>query len=85
MTETQIVKNKIWETLISRDYDPKNKMSVFIDGVYYESLFQAGIDSDISFTWLSLRLKRSRGQPVIIKEKIVVTEKWVRGHPECLV
>ena len=82
--ETEAVKEKIWETLINRDYDPKNKMAVFIDGELFESLFQAGIDSDISFTWLSLKLKRSHGKPIIIKGKIVVTEKWVRGHPECL-
>lgn len=79
------IKNKIWNILISRDYNPKNRMAIFVNGDYYESLFQAGIDSDISFTWLSLKLKHSHGQPVIIKEKLVVTEKWIRGHPECLI
>ncbi len=81
MTEMQ---EKIWTTLINKEYEPKNKMAIFIDGEFFASLFQAGIDSDISFTWLSLQLKKSHGSPVVIKGKLVVTEKWVRGHPECL-
>ncbi len=79
------VKDKIWNVLITSDYDPKNKKAIFIDGDYYRSLFQAGIDSDISFTYLSLSLKRSHGNPIQIKGKLVVTEKWIRMHPECLI
>lgn len=81
------IKNQIFLTLQSLDFRNDNRCGVFIDGEYYSSLFKAGIDSDVSFQWLSTKLHRSRGAPVFLKQLklIIVSEKWIRQHPEYLI
>lgn len=92
MTEMQ---TRIWNTLLERDYGYwnfnktkkiHNRIGVFIDGEYYESLFQAGIDSPISYQWINKIIHRSNGAPVELKNAgvTIVTEKWIRQHPEYL-
>lgn len=79
------VQNQIWNVLTSiPNNTPKNKIGLFIDGLYYTSLFQAGIDSEISYTWLCLKLKKTGGAPTVIKDKTVVTANWIRSNPEYL-
>lgn len=81
------IKNQIFLTLQSLDFRNDNRYGVFIDGEYYSSLFKAGIDSDVSFQWLSTKLHRSRGAPVFLKQLklTIVSEKWIRQHPEYLI
>lgn len=81
------IKNQIFLTLQSLDFRNDNRCGVFIDGEYYSSLFKAGIDSDVSFQWLSIKLHRSRGAPVFLKQLklTIVSEKWIRQHPEYLI
>ena len=81
------IKNQIFLTLQSLDFRNDNRCGVFIDGEYYSSLFIAGIDSDVSFQWLSTKLHRSRGAPVFLKQLklTIVSEKWIRQHPEYLI
>ena len=85
--EQNDIKNQIFLTLQSLDFRNDNRCGVFIDGEYYSSLFKAGIDSDVSFQWLSTKLHRSRGAPVFLKQLklTIVSEKWIRQHPEYLI
>ena len=79
------IQDRIFNTIISiPNSAPKNRKSLFVDGDYYESMFAAGIDSDISYTWLCLMLKKSQGAPVRIKDKTVVTVEWIKRNPEYL-
>ena len=81
------IQNKIFLTMQTLDYRENNRCGVFIDGEYYASLFEAGIDSDVSFQWRSKNLHNSRGAPVYLKrlKKTIVAEKWIRQHPEYLI
>ncbi|MCR5614193.1 MAG: hypothetical protein K6G21_10990 [Treponema sp.] len=69
------------------DFKDDNRCGVFIDGEYYASLFKAGIDSGVSFQWLSTKLHNSRGAPVYLKilKTTIVSERWIRQHPEYLI
>lgn len=66
----------------STPYDPKNKKALFIDDDYYKSEFQAGIDSNISYQWISLLLNRSGGQPAYCKiyGSYIIPEQWIRNN-----
>jgi hypothetical protein len=50
---------------------------VFIAGIKYPSLFEAGIESGISSVCLWKALKRTGGGPVVVKKTFVVLENWV--------
>lgn len=79
------VQNKMFNDIIAIPNNAaKNKKGLFIGPDFYDSLFAAGIDSGISYTWLSLCLKKSQGAPVKIKNQIVVTVQWIQDNPEYL-
>ena len=79
------LKKNIFASLCDNGQAPANCKSVYIDGVRYRSLFVAGIDSDISFRWLAVKMAESQGAPVLIKNHLVVSEEWIRLHLECLI
>ena len=62
--------------------------SVFIAGIKYPSLFaaaEANAENDQRAFWqtsLSLALKRSGGEPCIVKRNVVVLERWVLDRLE---
>ncbi len=58
---------------------------VYVDGIRYRSLFEAGIESDVSYVSMSLKLKESKGAPVTIGYSVVVSESWILSHPEYLI
>ncbi len=71
------------KTFVSENaFNPKNKKALFIDTVYYNSEFQAGIDSEISFQWISKLLNKSNGQPAYCErlDKYLIPEKWIREN-----
>jgi len=54
---------------------------VFIAGIKYESLFDAGFYSFTpSYVSLCKALKRSNGEPCKVKRNIVVLESWVNNR-----
>jgi hypothetical protein len=55
---------------------------VFIAGIKYHSLFEAGIESGISSVGLWKALKKTSGGPVVIKKSFVVLESWVYARIE---
>lgn len=81
------IQTKIFLKLQTLDFKDDNRCGVFIDGEYYASLFKAGIDSGVSFQWLSTKLHNSRGAPVYLKilKTTIVSERWIRQHPEYLI
>jgi hypothetical protein len=50
---------------------------VFIAGIKYPSLFEAGIESGISSVGLWKALKRTGGGPAVVKKTFIVLESWV--------
>jgi hypothetical protein len=57
---------------------------LFIAGIRYKSIFEAAIETNISSVWIFKMLKASGGFPVLIKRRMVATERWVRGRVKAL-
>ena len=60
---------------------------VFIAGIKYNSLFEAGIEHEAfkiipSYTSLCKALKKSGGEPCKVRRYIVVLESWVINRVE---
>jgi hypothetical protein len=67
---------------LSRNTDMRKQKPVFIDGERYASLFDAGINSGISYVAISQGMTRTSGAPTYIKGRLVVLESWIHRHPE---
>ncbi|MBR4158505.1 MAG: hypothetical protein IKT97_00405 [Spirochaetia bacterium] len=81
------IKTKIKEMMQFNYYHPLkiarcNAKPVYVDGIRYESLFIAGIESGITSVTLWKGLKQSKGAPVLLCGKIVCLETWLKEHPE---
>jgi hypothetical protein len=50
---------------------------VYVAGIKYRSLFHADIDSGIRSVSIWKALKKSGGEPVLIRRALVVSEAWV--------
>lgn len=55
---------------------------VYVDGVRYASMFQASIDSGISYKTLYFKIRDNNGKPVIVKGLTLCDEEWVKQNPE---
>lgn len=79
------LKESILIQFVARDEGCSNAMPVYVNGIRYRSIFEAGIDSELSFPTISIRLKHSNGAPCISKRGIqIVSEQWLENHPEYL-
>lgn len=54
---------------------------VYVDGIRYVSMFQASIDTNISYKALYYKIKGNGGRPVNIKGMTVCDEEWVKQNP----
>lgn len=54
---------------------------VYVDGIRYASMFQASIDSGISYKTLYFRIRDNDGRPVVVKGMTLCSEEWVKQHP----
>lgn len=61
---------------------PLNAKQVYINGKRYRSLSQAAADTELTFCYIANRMAQSKGAPVVINGKTVVTEKWLLNHPD---
>ncbi|GHV90412.1 hypothetical protein AGMMS50268_09150 [Spirochaetia bacterium] len=50
---------------------------VYAGGIKYRSIFEASIETGISYPGIFKRLKASQGAPVLIRGLAVVEEAWV--------
>ncbi len=80
------IKTKIKEMMQFNYYHPLriarcNAKPVYVDGIRYESLFIAGVEAGISTISLWKAIKQSKGAPVLVKEKIVCLESWLKDNP----
>lgn len=83
----QKVKSKIKNSLLlSKNLPAKihGNKPIYIDGKYYYSFFSADGISGLSYVSISKAMKESNGAPTKIKNHILVTEKWIKEHPELL-
>lgn len=55
---------------------------VYVDGIRYASMFQASIDSGISYKTLYFKIRDNNGKPVIVKGLTLCDEEWVKQNPE---
>lgn len=55
---------------------------VYVDGVRYVSMFQASIDSGISYKTLYFKIRDNEGKPVVVKGLTLCDEEWVKQNPE---
>lgn len=55
---------------------------VYIDGIRYVSMFQASIDTGISYKHLYYRIRDNDGKPISVKGMTVCDEEWVKQNPE---
>lgn len=81
LSDLSTVKELIMYNL-SRNAEPRKQKPVFIDGTRFESLFDAGINSGISYVAISQGMTKTGGAPSYIKGRLVVLESWVQRHPE---
>jgi len=58
----------------------KSALPVFIGGIKYPSLFDAGLDSGINSVSIWKALKKQAGGPVQIRKTLVVLERWVTSR-----
>lgn len=50
---------------------------VYVAGIKYRSLFDANLDSGIRSVSIWKALKKSGGEPVLIRNTLVVLEAWI--------
>lgn len=55
---------------------------VYVDGIRYASMYQASIDSEISYKTLYFKIRDNNGKPVIVKGLTLYAEEWVKQNPE---
>lgn len=70
--------NAIKNILKNEPYIKQNQTPLFIDGVFYISLFEASIDSEISYQCLSNHLRISNGRPFILKNKLIIQYSYIK-------
>ncbi len=55
---------------------------VYVDGIRYASMFQASIDSGISYKTLYFKIRDNDGRPVVVKGLTLCAEEWVKQNPK---
>lgn len=60
------------------------RVQLYISGRHYDSRFNAGIESGLSAVGIWKGLKRSNGDPVLIKNQIVITESWLNKQKKIM-
>lgn len=55
---------------------------VYVDGIRYASMFQASIDSGISYKTLYFKIRDNNGKPVVVKGLTLCDEEWIKQNPE---
>lgn len=55
---------------------------VYIDGIRYVSMFQASIDTGISYKYLYYKIRDNDGGPVVVKGMTLCDEEWTKQNPE---
>ncbi len=64
---------------------PKNAIQIYVDGHRYRSLFAAAVDTGLSFCYLAKKIMTYGGSPIVIKNKTIVSEKWILENPPYLI
>jgi hypothetical protein len=62
----------------------KTAHAVFVAGIRYPSLFDADLDSGIRSVSIWKALKKNNGNPVLIRNALVVLESWVSSRIEII-
>jgi hypothetical protein len=62
----------------------KNANPVFVGGVKYPSLFNAGLDSGINSVSMWKAIKRRGGGPAQVRKTLIVLESWVIARTETI-
>lgn len=55
---------------------------VYVDGIRYASMFQASIDTGISYKTLYFRIRDNEGRPVVVKGMTLCDEEWTKQNPK---
>lgn len=55
---------------------------VYVDGIRYVSMFQASIDTGISYKTLYFRIRDNEGRPVVVKGMTLCDEEWTKQNPK---
>lgn len=74
--------SKMKEVLIENPYIKENQQALFIDGIFYKSIFEAGQESGISYQWLCKCIKTTLGSPFIIQDELVILYNDVKELKE---
>ena len=53
---------------------------VFIAGIKYRSILEAAEITGISWRWLYVSVEKNNGAPVVVRDKFIVSDFWVRTH-----
>ena len=75
-------RRKLTRALNGPDCKPASRKAgspcpVYAGGIRYRSIFEASIETGISYPGIFMRLKASGGAPVLIRGLAVVEEAWV--------
>ena len=63
-------------------YESKKQKPLYINGKRYDCLFDAGINSGVSYVSLSKAMTKTGGAPRFVKGCFVVMESWAVSHRE---
>jgi hypothetical protein len=66
-------------------YEQKKQKPLYINGHRYDCLFDAGINSGVSYVSLSKAMTKTGGAPRFVKGRFVVMESWAVAHKEYFV
>lgn len=66
---------------VKKTDSPTNGKQVYIDGKRFRSLFQASVDTGLTYWLISQKLAASGGAPCYIKKHEIVLEKWLLDNP----
>lgn len=70
---------------VKKTDSPANGKQLYIDGRRYRSLFEASIDTGLTYWYLSAKLTESNGAPCFIKKHEIVLESWILQNLDWLV
>lgn len=70
---------------VKKTDSPANGKQLYIDGRRYRSIFEASIDTGLTYWYLSAKLTESKGAPCFIKKHEIVLESWIMQNLDWLV
>lgn len=65
---------------VKKTDSPTNGIQIYIDGHRYRSIFEAAVDTGLTYWLIAAKLKQSSGGPCFIKKHEIISESWLLNN-----